>query len=161
MPSAQPSKKPETGRTDGLSLVESTILPLRCHVEKVTFTPSLAVGWTFPVPGERTLLASPSFIVWASGVGPAKFSGGFGPGVISNSSTSNTSIPAGAPGLPLYASSCGIQRRRFSPTTMSCMPSVQPGMTCDSERVIGAAFFPFWSGATELSNIFPSVVQPE
>ena len=73
---------------------------------------------------------------------------------------SKTSMPAGAPGLPLYASSSGIQKRRFSPTTMSCTPSVQPGMTRPSESVIGSALRPGCLGATELSNIFPSVVQP-
>ncbi len=70
-------------------------------------------------------------------------------------------MPAGAPGLPLYASSSGIQNRRFSPTTMSWMPSVQPGMTRPSVSVAGSGFRPGCSGATELSNIFPSVVQPE
>ena len=40
------------------------------------------------------------------------------------------------------------------PTTMSCSPSVQPSMTPFNGNEIGSP------RATELSNIFPSVVQP-
>ena len=48
----------------------------------------------------------------------------------------------------------GIQKRRFSPTTISCTPSVQPSITASSGRPIGSP------RTTELSNILPSVVQP-
>ena len=42
----------------------------------------------------------------------------------------------------------------FSPTTMSCKPSVQPGMTAVSGNVMGAPC------TTELSTMWPSGVQP-
>ena len=69
------------------------------------------------------------------------------------SSTSKTSMPRGSR-RPPYASSSGIQKRRFSPTTINCTPSVQPRMTPFSGNVEG------WPRVTELSNIRPSVVQP-
>ena len=50
---------------------------------------------------------------------------------------SNTSIPRGAPALPSYASRCGIQKRVFSPSTISCTPSVQPGITSSRPNVAG------------------------
>ena len=48
----------------------------------------------------------------------------------------------------------GIHMRRFSPTTISWSPSVQPGMTWLTENVAG------WPRGIELSNVFPSFVQP-
>ncbi len=71
------------------------------------------------------------------------------------SSTSNTSMPFGLPSWPAYASFSGIQKRRTSPAVMSCTPSVQPAMTLSSGNCAGTP------RATELSNILPSVVQPE
>ncbi len=57
-------------------------------------------------------------------------------------------------GFSPYASLPGIQKRRFSPTTMSCSPSVQPGITCVTPKLVGSL------RGIELSNIFPSLVQP-
>ena len=48
----------------------------------------------------------------------------------------------------------GIQNRRFSPSTIICPPSVQPGMTRSSGKDVGSP------RRSELSNISPSVVQP-
>lgn len=73
---------------------------------------------------------------------------------MSRSSMSKTSIPCGRSGLPSYASFAGIQKRRFSPSTMSDSPSLQPWMTLSSGRTMGLP------RATEESNIMPSVVQP-
>jgi hypothetical protein len=70
------------------------------------------------------------------------------------SSTSKTSMPAGPPACPSYASDSGIQNRRFSPSTIIWTPSVQPAITPSSPKVAGAP------RDTELSNIFPSVVHP-
>ena len=89
-----------------------------------------------------TTLAKPSLVFSASAGAAATSAGGLGPGVKSSSSMSKPSIPAGAPGLPLYASSCGIQRRRFSPTTISCIPSVHPAMTRPSDSVAGSDLRP-------------------
>ena len=80
-----------------------------------------------------------------------------GTGVTASSSTSKTRSPVGAPPMlgPLpYASAPGIHSRRFSPTTMSWRPSVQPLMTWLSLKLVGSP------RATELSNIFPSLVHP-
>ena len=46
------------------------------------------------------------------------------------------------------------EKRRFSPCTISCTPSVQPAITRSSGNVAGLP------RETELSNILPSVVQP-
>ncbi len=48
----------------------------------------------------------------------------------------------------------GIQKRGFSPTTISCTPSVQPLITPFSGNDAGSP------RTTELSNILPSIVQP-
>src|SRR5205823_6783706 len=77
--------------------------------------------------------------------------------LIDRSSTSNTSVPAGAPGrlgVSPYARLPGIQKRALSPATISCNPSVHPLMTPFSGNDVGCP------RATELSNILPSVVQP-
>ncbi len=73
---------------------------------------------------------------------------------IDSSSTSKTSMPAGRPGAPLYASSSGIHIRCLAPTDISCRPSVHPRMTAVSGKLEGSP------RATELSNISPSVVHP-
>ncbi len=82
--------------------------------------------------------------------------GGLGATVIPSSSTSNTSIPAGRP--PAGCIAVGERGRdpeaRFSPTIMSCSPSVHPLMTPPTGKRAG------WPRLTELSNIRPSVVQP-
>jgi len=49
---------------------------------------------------------------------------------------------------------CVAWERVFSPTVISCSPSVHPGITASIGNSDG------WSRTTELSNIFPSVVQP-
>ena len=46
-------------------------------------------------------------------------------------------MPDGGP-WPLYASSSGIQKRIFSPSTITCTPSVQPGITPFSGNVAGS-----------------------
>ena len=55
--------------------------------------------------------------------------GGFGASMISTSSTSKVKAPAGAPGGAdcHRRRGCGIQKRRFSPSTISFRPSVHPG----------------------------------
>src|SRR6185437_13294668 len=73
---------------------------------------------------------------------------------IFKSSTSNTSMPYGGR-LPSYASFSGIQKRAFSPSNISCSPSVHPGITPFTANDAG------WPRTTELSNILPSVVHPE
>ena len=113
----------------------------------------VALGWSVPVPFLSTLEASP-LAVFAASLGAAATSLGVSGVTISSSSMSNTSVPVGRPGRSLYASSLGIQKRRFSPVTISCTPSLQPLMTLSTGNVAGS------SRVTELSNILPSVVQP-
>jgi hypothetical protein len=50
---------------------------------------------------------------------------------------SNVSVPCGRPGRSLYASSFGIQKRRFSPTVISWTPSPQPLITRSMLKVAG------------------------
>ena len=111
------------------------------------------MGRRLPVPGLITLYARPLGVFFASDGGAFTSDGAVGGDVNEINSTSNTSIPRGSR-FPWYASASGIQSRRVSPATMSCTPSVHPAITRSSGNDAGAP------RATELSNIFPSVVQP-
>eukprot|EP00242_Pyramimonas_sp_CCMP2087_P007445 CAMPEP_0198211070 /NCGR_PEP_ID=MMETSP1445-20131203/22612_1 /TAXON_ID=36898 /ORGANISM="Pyramimonas sp., Strain CCMP2087" /LENGTH=133 /DNA_ID=CAMNT_0043885269 /DNA_START=58 /DNA_END=459 /DNA_ORIENTATION=- len=72
------------------------------------------------------------------------------------SSMSNISAPAGLPppGESPYARELGIQKRRFSPTVMSCNPLVHPCIMLSASKVHG-------SSPSVLSNGLPSAaLQP-
>ena len=74
--------------------------------------------------------------------------------MIASSSMSNTSMPCGRPGAPLYASSSGTQNRAVSPTLICGMPSFQPSITPIKLNSAGAG------RSSDESNMRPSVVQP-